>query len=92
VFTTFRPAGGGPGITVAVQAGAPPSIAPSELERRRCERVSVGGLTGMRCVDTVSSIVSTMLAGKAQTYIIATTAKDVEQPIYQRFLDSFSPI
>ena len=90
-ITAFMPPDAGPGITVAVQAGAPPSIEPSENDTRRCERVVVARLTGTRCFDTATATISTTLAGKGKTYIIATTGKGLDDSLYQRLLDSFAP-
>jgi hypothetical protein len=90
-LTLFTPAGGGPGVSVTSQPGDPPIVAPSETSDRRCERVVAGGLSGVRCVDSNSSILSTTLAGKGRTYVIATTGGGVAEALYQRFLDSFAP-
>ncbi len=92
IVTAFAPPGAGPGITVAVQAGAPPSIEPPENDTRRCARVVVASLTGTRCSNTTTATTSTTLAGKGKTYIIATTGKGLDDSLYQRFLDSFAPV
>lgn len=89
-ITTLRPASGA-GITIVVQAGAPPAIRQSEKSNIICARVVVGRLTGTRCVDADKGTIATTLAGKRQTYVIATTGKGVDEQIYQRVLDSFVP-
>jgi hypothetical protein len=91
-ITAFMPAGGGPGISVAVQVGGPPAIEPPEQETRRCERVVIARLTGTRCLNMATSTISTTLVGKDRTYIIATTDKGIDGSLYQHMLDSFVPI
>jgi hypothetical protein len=91
-ITAFLPADAGPGVTVAVQLGGPPGIEPPEHATRRCERVVVAGLTGTRCFDTATSTTSTTLIGKGKIYIIATTDKGLDDGLYQRMLDSFTPV
>ena len=88
LIATARPASGA-GITVVVQAGAPPAIRPSEKSNIICARVVVGRLTGTRCVDADKGTIATTVAGNGRTYIIATAGKGVDQQLYQRVLDSF---
>jgi hypothetical protein len=90
-ITTFTPSSGGPGVKVVVQAGDPPAIRQPEASTRICERAVVGRLTGTRCFDSATDITSTALAGNGRTYIISTTGKGVENQVYQRFLDTFTP-
>ncbi|MEO7910298.1 MAG: hypothetical protein ABIV47_11675 [Roseiflexaceae bacterium] len=85
---SLRPASGA-GITVVVQAGAPPAIQPSEKSKIVCARVAVGRLTGTRCVDSSKGTIATTVAGKGRYYVIATTGKGVDVQLYQRILDSF---
>jgi hypothetical protein len=92
IITAFAPPDGGPGIIVAVQAGGPPSIEPSESDTRRCERVVVARLIGTRCVDTNTATFSTTLAGKGKTYVVATTGNGLDVSLYQRLLDGFAPV
>lgn len=91
VATTFRPAGGGAGITVSVQSGEMGQEV-SDIPNTRCKPVKVGGLSGTRCFDTVSFGISTTLVGEGKIYTITAASKGLNQKIYQRLLESFRPI
>jgi hypothetical protein len=91
VATTFRPTGGGAGITVSVQRGEMDQEV-SDIPNTRCKQVTVGRLTGTRCFDTVSFSISTTLVGQGKTYTITAPSKGLDQKIYQRLLESFRPI
>jgi hypothetical protein len=87
--TTFTPADGGAGILVLVQAGEQ-SGESNDIPNTRCQPVTVGGLTGMRCLDTISFSTSTILVGHGKTYTIVATGKRTDQTIYQALIDSFA--
>ena len=91
LITAFTPSGGGLGIIVVVQVGELPSTEPSEVSNKRCQKITAGGLTGMRCFDTVALTISTILDGKGKIYTIATIGKHLDEQLYQRFLNSFAP-
>lgn len=89
IVTTFTgPAG--MRIVVTVRPGA--SIPDGDVPNIRCEQVTVGGLKGTRCFDTISRSTSTTLVGQGKTYTIAGAGKRVDAAIYQRFLDSFAVV
>ncbi len=87
--TSFGPSGGGAGIGVIVQPGRQ-NVGNTDLPNTRCAQVVVGGVTGRRCFDTLSSGVSTTLVAQDRTYTIVAAGRRLDQQIYQRFLDSFA--
>jgi hypothetical protein len=88
--TTFQPAGDGAGITVMVMPGV--IVPENDLPNTRCEQVTVGGLPGTRCFDTIALSTSVTLAGQGKTFIIAADGKHLDTQIFERFLDHFAPI
>jgi hypothetical protein len=90
--TSFAPAGGGTGILVAVRPLAPEQREPVDLPNTRCKPVSVGGLSGVRCFDSIASTILTTLVGKDRQFTISASGRRLDQAIYQRFLDSFQAL
>jgi hypothetical protein len=90
VVTTFSAAGGGPIIVVTTVPGQVASE--NDLPNTRCEQVTIGGLPGTRCFDTISRSTAITLVGQAKTFTIAAAAKHLEAQIFERFLDHFAPI
>lgn len=90
--TAFRPAGRGACITLTVPLHGPdgPAEAVSDIPNTYCRQVSVGGLDGTTCLDTLSMSRSTVLIGQDRTYTIATFGKRLDHGVYQRFLEGFS--
>jgi hypothetical protein len=86
--TTFAPPGGGAGIAVIVRPGGPVEDN-SDISNVRCRSVTIGGLFGKRCLDTIAFSVSTTLVGQDKTYTIAASTKRADQSVYQRLLESF---
>jgi hypothetical protein len=86
--TTFVPAAGGAGVTVIAQPGGAPADS-ADLPNTRCQPVSVGGLPGTRCLDTISMTTTTTLTTQGTTYLIVAPGRRLDQQIYQRLLDSF---
>jgi hypothetical protein len=91
-ITKFTPATGVVSIVIAVRPIDPDQKEPIDLPNTRCRPVTVGGLSGVRCFDTISLSGSTTVAGKGVQFIIATTGKRLDENLYQRFLDSFQLI
>jgi hypothetical protein len=89
--TTFTPTRGGAVITIIARPGEQ-APEPSDIPNTRCQHVTVGGLAGARCFDTIAFGTSTTLVGAGKTYIIATSGKRADQNVYQQILDSFTPI
>lgn len=92
LVTAFTPASNGAGISVTVRPGPPPDPAPSDIPNVRCQPLTVGGLAGARCSDTIALSTVTTLAGPNRTYIIATIGRRADQPIYGRLVASFRPL
>jgi len=86
--TTFAPASGGTGIAVIVRSGGPLDDN-SDIPNLRCYTVTVGSLSGKRCIDTIAFSVSTTLIVQDKTYTVATSTKRTDQSVYQHLLDSF---
>jgi len=87
--TTFAPTGGGAGIVVIVRPGGPVEDN-SDIPNVRCRSVTIGGLSGKRCLDTIAFSVSTTLVGQDKIYTIAASTKRADQNVYQRLLESFA--
>jgi hypothetical protein len=87
--TTFAPSGGGASITVLVMPGA--SIPADDLPNVRCEQVTIGGLAGTRCFDTISRATSVVLSGQGSAFMIAADGKHLDPQIFERFLSTFTP-
>jgi hypothetical protein len=88
-MTTFAPAGDGANIVVLVQAGEQSSEA-NDIPNTRCQPVTIGGLTGARCFDTIAFSTSTTLVGHGKTYTITAAGKRTDQTTYQGLVDSFT--
>jgi len=62
---------------------------PSDIPHTRCHAVTMSGLSGTQCVDTISfSAVTTLVAG-GKVYSIAWSLKRMKSAIAQRFVRSF---
>lgn len=90
--TTFSPdpANAGIGITVIVRNGASADQEVPDMPNTRCQRVTIGKLTGQCCFDTLAFSVSTTFLDQGKQYTIAASGKHLDQNIYQRFLESFA--
>jgi len=91
-ITKFTPAAGDASIVIAVRPIDPDQKEPIDLPNTRCQLVTLGGLSGVRCFDTISLSGSTTVAGKDVQFIITTTGKRPDEKLYQRLLDSFQLI
>lgn len=90
LITTFTGPGGGPSIMVAVLSGGNDTLQPQDMPNTRCQPVTISGLPGRRCFDTIASSFSTTLLGSGRQYTIATSGHFAQQELYQRFLDHFA--
>jgi len=86
--TTFAPPGGGAGVAVIVRPRSQEEDN-SDIPNVHCGAVTIGGLSGKRCLDTIAFNISTTLAGQDTTYTITASTKRADQNIYQRLLESF---
>jgi hypothetical protein len=83
---------GGAGIQMTVQPGDPPAVRQPERSNQVCERVVVGRLSRMRCVDTTTGRIVTTLAGKGRTFVVATAGPGIDEAIYGQIIDSFAAV
>ncbi len=88
--TTFTVPGGGEGIVVSVQTSPTTGEDIPDLPNTHCQEVTVSGLSGRRCLDTLSLSTSTTLFGDGRQYILTSFGKHLDQAVYQRFLESFA--
>ncbi|HLF27621.1 MAG TPA: hypothetical protein VJG32_14900 [Anaerolineae bacterium] len=92
VTTTFTSTDAKVGIMVMVQSGAFTGSENSDIPNVRCQPITLGGLSGTRCFDTLNFSLTTTLAGVNKTYTLATLAMRSDESIYQHLLNSFTPI
>lgn len=90
--TTFSPPSGGTGIEVRVVAVEAAGVEGFDLPNTRCQPVTIGGLSGTRCLDTISFITSTTLFGPDRAYIISSSDKPAGRTVYEGLLQSFAPL
>lgn len=88
-ITMFVAPNGEQGITVNVQNSEAVAESTPDLPNTRCEPVTVSGLAGQRCFDTLTFTISTTFTGPARQYAIVTFGKQPDEAVYQHFLDSF---
>ena len=91
IVTTFASADSGASITMIVQTTLPDQAGlpqPADILNTRCKQVTVDRLPGIRCFDTTSFSTTTTVTTEKKTYTISTSAKRLDQNIYQHFLDS----
>jgi hypothetical protein len=77
---------------VLVQSGEVAGAGNSDIPSTRCEQVTVGGLTGTRCFDTINFATSTTVAANGQTFTIAVLGKRIDENVYNQFLLGFQII
>jgi hypothetical protein len=90
IATTFAPTAAGASITVLVMPGS--SIPADDLPNTRCQQVTIGGLAGIRCFDTLARSTSVALSGQNKTFTISPEGKHLDSQIFERFLSSFAPV
>jgi hypothetical protein len=90
LITTFTLPDDGQEIVVSIQNGETAGEEIPDMPNTHCQPVTISGLSGRRCLDTIASTTSTTLFGNGKQYTIATFGKHLDQAIYQRFLESFA--
>jgi hypothetical protein len=82
----------GAGISVLVTFTPPPERA-SNAPNTACRPVTVAGLAGSRCLDTVAKVVTTTLKGQERWYVLTASLRRPAAPAgaYDRVLASFQP-
>jgi len=88
---TFSDPGGRTGIEVSVRPSGDVGTPGLDVPNTRCQPVSIAGLAGMRCLDTISFGIATTLTGDGKTYVIASVGKRPELAVYDHLLASFRP-
>jgi hypothetical protein len=88
LVTTLTAPGGG-GISVIVQPGSSSKQANADLMNTRCHQLIVDGQPATTCLDTLSSSLSTTVAGHGMTYLIVGNRRRGGQKVYDRALASF---
>ena len=83
----------GAGISVLVTFTPPPEGGASNAPNTACRPVTVGGLAGSRCLDTLSKVVTTTLKGRERWYVLTASLRRPPAPAgaYDRVLASFQP-
>jgi hypothetical protein len=90
MITTFTVPDDGQGIVVNIQNGETASEDIPDMPNTRCQPVTISGLSGRRCFDTIALSTSTTLIGDGKQYTIAAFGKHLDPNIYQHFLESFT--
>ncbi len=88
VITTVAPPLAGMAITIIVGAGTPLSGA-ADTPHTRCQPITVAGLPGHRCIDTLTFGISTTLLGAGKRYTLATVTKGGASDVYAQVVASF---
>ncbi len=88
VVTTVAPPTRGLGITIIVGAGTSLGEA-ADVPHTRCQPITVAGLPGHRCIDTLTFGISTTLVGAGKRYTIATLSKGGASDVYAQVVASF---
>lgn len=87
--TTFTSPRAREAIGVTVIEGGRGDAGNSDIPNTRCGPVTISGLSGTQCFDTISFSISTTLAGEGKTYVVSTSAKGMDRRVYDRLLRSF---
>ena len=89
-ITTFTAPNDGQGIVVSIQNGEAAVEEIPDMPNTRCQPVTISGLSGRRCFDTIASSISTTFLAHGRQYTVTTFGKHLDQNIDQRFLESFT--
>jgi hypothetical protein len=89
-ITTFTAPNDGQGIVVSIQNGEAAVEEIPDMPNTRCQPVTISGLSGRRCFDTIASSISTTFLAHGRKYTVTTFGKHLDQNIYQSFLESFT--
>lgn len=90
VITKFIALTDGEGIVVSVLKGEAAVEEIPDMPNTRCQQVTISGLSGKRCFDTVAFSISTTFLGNSKQYNITAFGKHLDQNIYQHFLENFT--
>lgn len=87
IATVFTPGAGGEGIDIDVRRGAP-QVEADDIPNTRCRPVTVAGLSGTRCFDTISFSTAATLSGQGKTFTLSS-GKHGDQATFDHMLNSF---
>lgn len=90
LITTFMAPNDGQGIIVSVLNNEAAVEEILDMPNTRCEQVTISGLSGRRCFDTLAFNFSTTFINQGKQYTIASSGKHPDQNIYQHFLESLT--
>jgi hypothetical protein len=63
-----------------------------DLPNTRCQLVTIGGLSGVQCLDTINFSIVTTFVGSGKTYAVSGSSKRLDQDIYQHVVYSLTLI
>jgi hypothetical protein len=87
-ITTFASPDGTAGVAVQVQTQVG-TVGPTDLPNSRCHPVRAHGITGTRCLDTISLSVQTVFLAHGKVYTVAASAKRSGTAVYDHMVQSF---
>ena len=90
LITAFMEPNNEQGIVVNIPNGEVAVEEIPDMPNVRCQQVTISGLSGRRCLDTLTFNFSTTFIDQGKQYTIASSGKHADQNIYQRFLDNFT--
>jgi hypothetical protein len=92
LMTTFMAPDNGQGMIVSVLNSDAVVEENPDMPNTRCEEITISGLSGWRCFDTLNFNLSTTFINQGKFYAITSSGKRPDQDIYQHFLESFALI
>ena len=90
LITAFMAPNDGQGIVVSVLNRDAAVEEIPDMPNTRCEQVTISGLSGRRCFDTLTFNFSTTLIDQGKVYTIAGFGKHLDENIYQLFSERFT--
>ena len=90
LITMFMASKDGQGIVVSVLNSDAAVEEIPDMPNTRCQQVTISGLSGRRCFDTLTFNFSTTFISQGKQYAIASSGKHPDQDMYQHFLESFA--
>jgi hypothetical protein len=88
-ITTFKLPKEEQAVTVNVLTGEAVVQETPDMPNTRCEQITISGVSGQHCFDTLNFSVSTTFTGHGRQYSLVTVGKHPDETVYQHFLDSF---
>ncbi len=88
-IATFMAPGGASSIVVTVLSDAGATPQPEDMPNTHCQPITISGVPGRRCLDTIAGSLTTMLSGNNRQYTITSSPHFLDQALYEAFLQSF---